>query len=799
MSSFLISALRIAAFGLFLGVFISDTAAQSSPHPVADWLAQKSRLIPATDFRIFEKAEFDTKTSKSVSNAAFLQLDENALILLRETAPERLNLFLPVADNNALVLELAKVDIFGPEFKVGTLGTFAEASVPYQPGVHYRGIVRGKDGSLAAVSLSSSGVMGLVTDETGNYTLGALEGQPRQYIFYESHALGRDNPTRCMVEDEHTRIPQPDVQERNGACGGAVQIYFECDYRLFSDKGGDVTQTTDYVTGLFNQVATLYARDNISVAVSEIYVWTSSDPYASYGSTASVLNVFRSTKGVQFNGNLAHFLTTRNLGGGIAYLDVICSKSNAFGVSAISTSYRDVPAYSWSVEVVTHELGHNLGSPHTQSCSWPGGPIDNCVSQEGACSPGPTPVNGGTIMSYCHLTSIGINLSNGFGPLPGDRIRSRIAAASCLSGGSTGGASPTGLQSSNITASSAQLSWSAGTTGSTYTVQYKAASATAWQTSNPMNTTSFALTGLQPSTTYQWQVKNGCSAYSTPAQMTTTAGASVCVAPTGLGNSNIGNNSALCTWNAVQGATQYTVEMRLSGASIWTAAGTTALSSYALSGLMTARNYEWRVKANCSGFSAVISFTTTQTSTGGGGTATCAAPANLTGTPVSSTSARLSWQTVTNAGSYFLQIRRKGATSWFSLGSTTLISVRVINLAPATTYEWRVKAVCSAYSATATVTTPGNLPGAENNEEVPAGNLRLYPNPVADVLHLEYEGALPAETHWCISDAAGHRIRQGHSLPDFGVLDVSALPAGLYFFQLEGTADRTKPQKFVKM
>lgn len=800
MSSFLISALRTAAFGLFFSVFVCFLPAQTPSHPIAEWLSDQSAFSPVTDAVLFEKAEFDSKTTSVLSRASFFKIDQNALALLREAAPERLRLTLPAAQGNPTVLELAKVDIFGPDFKVGTLGNFAEASVPFQPGVHYRGIVQGKNGSLAAVSLLSSGVMGLVADETGNYTLGALEHQPDHYVLYERRALAYDNPGRCAVEAEHEWVEDHEVQERNGACGGAVQVYFECDYKLFTDKGSDVTQTTDYVTGLFNQVATLYANDNISVAISEVYVWTSPDPYASYGSTASVLNVFRSTKGVQFNGNVAHFLTTRNLGGGIAYLDVICSKSNAFGVSAINTSYRDVPTYSWSVEVVTHELGHNLGSPHTQSCSWPNGPIDNCVSQEGNCNPGPTPTNGGTIMSYCHLTGIGINLVNGFGPLPGDRIRSRIAAGTCLSGGSaSGSAIPTGLRSSNLTASSAALSWTAGAAGSTYTVQYKTSAATAWQTANPTNAAALTLTGLQPSTTYQWQVKSGCSAYSSPAQFVTQAGASNCTAPTGLSNSNIGNNSARCAWTAVQGAAQYTVEMRLTGAAAWTTAGTTAVNSYTLSGLMMGKGYEWRVKANCSGFSAALNFTTTQTSTGGGGTPTCAPPASLTGTPVSTTSARLTWQAVPNAGSYFLQIRRKGALSWFSLGSTTLVSVRVINLAPATTYEWRVKAVCSAYSSVATVTTPGNLPGSDGNPGVTETTFRLYPNPVSDLLYVEAGSDLSADTPWCIINASGQRIRWGATLPEFGALDITALPEGLYFFRMgEGTKQQTQSHRFVK-
>ncbi|MFM9910141.1 MAG: M12 family metallo-peptidase, partial [Chitinophagaceae bacterium] len=168
--------------------------------------------------------------------------------------------------------------------------------------------------------------------------------------------------------------------------------------------------------------------------ISAIKVWNIVDPYNSLGTTSSVLNAFSVNMANGFPGDLAHFLSQRGLGGGIAYLGVLCS-SNSFktGVSGnLSNSFNLFPAYSWSSMVITHELGHNLGSPHTQSCSWPGGAIDNCYTTEGGCPQGPAPVNGGTIMSYCHLTGYGINLANGFGPLPGQRIRDLVRNSTCI-------------------------------------------------------------------------------------------------------------------------------------------------------------------------------------------------------------------------------------------------------------------------------------------------------------------------------------------------------------------------------
>ena len=106
---------------------------------------------------------------------------------------------------------------------------------------------------------------------------------------------------------------------------------------------------------------------------------------------------------------------------------------------------KQIPTYSWTVEVITHELGHLMGSPHTHACVWNGNntAIDNCASsaqgssaQGYSCRTTPLtiPTEGGTIMSYCHLVSgVGINLSNGFGIQPANRILAAVNGGSCLS------------------------------------------------------------------------------------------------------------------------------------------------------------------------------------------------------------------------------------------------------------------------------------------------------------------------------------------------------------------------------
>ncbi|MEK7816704.1 MAG: M12 family metallo-peptidase, partial [Actinomycetota bacterium] len=168
----------------------------------------------------------------------------------------------------------------------------------------------------------------------------------------------------------------------------------------------------------------------------QVFTCTTPDSYPT-SSTSAAHNSFKSTR-PNYNGDVAHLISRgAPSGGGIAWVDALCS-SYGYAYSYINSTYQGFPTYSWSVEVVTHEMGHNLGSPHTHACAWNGNntAIDGCGPQAGAnegCTAPLPPAGGGTIMSYCHLVSgIGISFTNGFGTQPGNRIRTEITNAPCL-------------------------------------------------------------------------------------------------------------------------------------------------------------------------------------------------------------------------------------------------------------------------------------------------------------------------------------------------------------------------------
>jgi len=376
------------------------------------------------------------------NTAAFDKIKAAAMLSARPAAIELSFQF----ENVNMVLELNEASILSTGFFVST-GSNPTEKYPYNDHsiIHYKGKIKGKPHSFAAVSIMADQLVAVIADEKGNINIGAINTPAakltNQHIIYRENELLIKSEFNCDTEDapylNNSPIPVYTPASINAITVNAepVDIYFEADYTTYINNSSSVTNVVNYVTALFNVVHLLYENDSINTKVSSIKVWNVQDPYNSFTNTATALSAFASNMSGEFPGDIAHLLTQRSLGGGRAYLDILCSSNFVkTGVSGnLSNSFNLFPTYSWSTMVITHETGHNLASPHTQSCTWPGGAIDNCYTTEGGCAPGPAPVNGGTMMSYCHLVSgVGINFANGFGPLPGALIRSRLRNSTCI-------------------------------------------------------------------------------------------------------------------------------------------------------------------------------------------------------------------------------------------------------------------------------------------------------------------------------------------------------------------------------
>jgi len=438
-----------------------NTVKKQSANLIAEQIAthrNTSNFAPVSLFTINNTQERN-QYEDYVAGAVYLKLDSEAALKLSNLQEDYITLNIPVSDTKKFQVELMKVDILSDDFQMTT----QDGRVIYShdfPGTFYRGIIKGDPNSIVSFSVFENRIQGLISDDYGNYTLGKVENLSDSYILYNDKKLKVEHNFSCSVVDDVKPNTYPHYEEKSASGGDCIDIYIEADYATFQSHGSNNNNVASFVGALFNQVSTLYSNEGISIQISQLVVWTSPDPFLAYGNTLDVIIAFRQIR-TSFNGNLAHLISTRSLGGGIAYLDVLCNNSYSYGVSAgLSASVVPIPTYSWNVGVFAHELGHNFGSPHTHSCAWNGnntqiddcgnyylvnngvddnnnGTVDDASEAEGqSCYSYPNgqyyPTNGGTIMSYCHIIQgIDINFNLGFGQQPGDLIRNRYYNAAC--------------------------------------------------------------------------------------------------------------------------------------------------------------------------------------------------------------------------------------------------------------------------------------------------------------------------------------------------------------------------------
>jgi len=266
-------------------------------------------------------------------------------------------------------------------------------------------IVEGEEcstGDVATLVMGEDGVYGSIGDVR-------VTAQSSTTSLFEPQGMS-DGELPTYHESEKTRVrekqwkhdqakimsaqgPQEEGGRRQLLNPGQIDIHLHLDLdQHMTDTMGDygaaqyavellaiVNRDVYYSLGFNLKVVSINLRDS--------YVTQSS-------STSAYLDVIQA-EGRPNNVNLVHSLTTRSLGGGIAYMGGLYSSTYCYGVSGSLKGYFG----KWDRIVVAHELGHNFGAYHTHDMT---PQVDNCGNQ---C---PADPSGGTIMSYCHTCPGGL-------------------------------------------------------------------------------------------------------------------------------------------------------------------------------------------------------------------------------------------------------------------------------------------------------------------------------------------------------------------------------------------------------
>lgn len=489
-----------------------NSVADAQPLPSTITKSKAEEKIPFK-ISLFWESLTDTAGQNGKASGAkliSLKLDRKKLTELVFQENDLFEINIPSGEKQALELELHPVTFLAPDFKTYTMSGLDRKELPLPEMRFFRGHIKGDTDSRVSFSIVNGEISGLIADREGNRVLGRRRGQDipdeNYTLFYDmdppaAFSCGTDS---LHVKSNNSHKKNTDIAD-NATCKWAG-IYIETGKDFF-DIFGNASQVQTYVLNLFNQVANVYSAEDIAIRMTELQIWTTPDPYSDKGST-EFLKSFRAywnNKDNSYNGNIAH-LIKKGGGGGEAYLTTnLCDKTALYGLSVLAGHNADYPYWSQDLYAMSHELGHNFGSPHNRSCTWPGGPIDNCGTvEDGPCASGPDPVAGGTIMGRCFG---GKAISNGFGPLPGELIRSRFRNADCLPIAKT---VPTGLSTEDIYANSTGLKWNYVGSNSRHTIQYRLQGGDKW-TEIQTKRNRLRVPGLLANTQYEWRVSGDCS------------------------------------------------------------------------------------------------------------------------------------------------------------------------------------------------------------------------------------------------------------------------------------------------
>lgn len=343
---------------------------------------------------------------------------------------------------------------------------------------------------------------------------------------------------------------------------------------------------------------------------------------------------------------------------------------------------------------------------------------------------------------------------------------------------------PGSLTTTNITVSSAKFNW-ASTVADSFLVRYNVTGSTAYfYKSIPSGTaTSTTITGLYPSTSYQWVVRTYCSGGTaggyqpTPAQFTTSAGTVSCVIPNQTATNNITSNNALISWNTNVNADSFMIRYNLTGSTNYTwikVLGTA--HSYNFTGLLPNTSYTWVVRCVCASnpqqpYSASNSFTTLSSSCG------VADPYYYSTTAITSNSATIGWRAVSGAVSYNVRYAVRYSNNWVTTTATT-VAKTLTNLSASTWYEFQIQIVCS--SGAGAWSTSGIF-------QTPAGVLTLTRGPY---LNLATQSSI--FIRWRSNTATDSKIKYGTSATNLSLSKTDAVVTTEHIVQLTGLSANTK-------
>lgn len=324
----------------------------------------------------------------------------------------------------------------------------------------YRG--KSSDGSYVVATMSSQriycsimnrdGIWILAPETTAPNTQGSSQGNNgvANHVYRLEKSEFDRTPMNCGITDDYIddrvreilqqgKSKSPSLHSPNELL--TISMALELDNAVMS-RFPDTTKAIAYVLNIFEVGSLVCERDlNAKYEITNIRLWFTQPPYVSsqaLGLTPSI-RFFSTWWAKNMKGKLqydvVHWLSYSNVPSGVASsIGGICADSGTYALTYLLGDGANGNR-SRDIQIVLHEFGHVFGSPHTHSCLWQGGPIDNCVgnyAENGPCEYKRSQREEGTIMSYCLSREASYPFTLAFHPQCSALIRAYLQRVPCI-------------------------------------------------------------------------------------------------------------------------------------------------------------------------------------------------------------------------------------------------------------------------------------------------------------------------------------------------------------------------------
>ncbi len=368
-------------------------------------------------------------------------------------------------------------------------------------------------------------------------------------------------------------------------------------------------------------------------------------------------------------------------------------------------------------------------------------------------------------------------------------------------------ADPSDQMASNMTETSAELSWTENGTATAWDLEIVDGGTTPSGTPTVSATgdNPYTASGLTENTSYDFYVRANCggteSNWVGPYSFTTLEATTTCADPSDQSASNITETSADLSWTENGTATAWDLEILDAGT---TPTGTATVSAtgdnpYTATGLTENTSYDFYVRANCGGTESnwvgPYNFTTLEA------TIACAAPSDQSASNITETTADLSWTENGIATEWDLEIVDAGTTPTGTPNVNTTMDnpYTATGLTAGTSYDFYVRANCgvdaSDWAGPFNFVTEQSSAGIEENDN--KVSLVVFPNPNKGSFAIQIESAQTQNVSVEVLNVAGQTMF-GKSLEvdssNTVQVDLGQVENGIYFVKVSTTTG-SKVQK----